>query len=264
MDRVEVSGRTLDEALGAAASQLGAQALELDYEILSEPRRILGIIGTGQYVLRAWVREGDLSPAEEPLLEQASPEPTPAAALAKAGEGRPRQASQVLTPQQAAERARGITSQILDLMELGAEVAVEEAGEEALTLRIDHCDSRGLLIGHHGDTLDALQFIVAVAANQGVAGAGYRVTLDSGGYRDRQGENLRKIAQHHADEAVATGQEAVITGLKSYERRLIHMYLVDRDDVETYSEGEGARRQLVISPKSSPRGPEAPAEPREE
>jgi spoIIIJ-associated protein len=75
------------------------------------------------------------------------------------------------------------------------------------------------------------------------------VTLDLGGYRKRQEEKLREMAIDTANEAVASGQEAVIPGLKAYERRVVHTTLADRPDIETYSEGEGEQRQIIISPK---------------
>ncbi len=111
-------------------------------------------------------------------------------------------------------------------------------------------DSLGLLIGQEGNTLDALQLIVAIGANKGIED-GCRVILDtSGGYRERQREDLCHQAHQAAEEAQSTGREVVMSDLKSYERRIVHTELADEPGVETYSEGEGRYRRLVIAPIS--------------
>lgn len=241
MESVEVSAKTVEEAREAAAVQLGLQPEAIEIEVISAPRKILGVIGTGQYTVRAWP-QGQASPpaavpaegeteAEVAVEEQASNQP-------EAGEA---------TRQQVAQQAQDILARILELMGASAEISPLPTEDEGLCLDIRSEGSPALIIGRHGDTLDALQFLVSVGANRGIKD-GYRVSLDAGGYRQRQADQLRKMAYSHADQAVANGQEAVLAGLSSYERRIVHLALVDRPDVETYSEGEGPERNLVISP----------------
>jgi len=116
---------------------------------------------------------------------------------------------------------------------------------------MDGDDSLGLLIGQEGNTLDALQLIVAIGANKGIED-GCRVVLDTANrYRERHCEHLRRRARQAAEEARATGREVVMSDLKSYERRIVHMELADEPGIETYSEGEGRYRRLVISPVSN-------------
>ncbi len=236
-EAVEVTGRTLEEALESAAEQLGVATEQLEYEIVAEPKKIFGVLGSGHYTLRAW-RRGEAPPA----AEEGSAEPA-ARELEGTGPGQP-------SAQEVAQRAQEITAHLFQMMGMEAQVEIVSANREGISLDVKTPMSHGLLIGRHGDTLDALQFLVGVGANRGEHG-GYRVTLDVGGYRKRQADKLRQMALETAAQAVETGQEAVIPGLKAYERRIVHMTLANREDVTTYSEGEGEQRQIVISPKTA-------------
>ena len=230
----EVTGKSLEEAQETAAQQLGISLEELECEVVAEPKKIFGVLGSGHYTIRAW-RRGE-TPAAAPV-----PAPAPAAA-AEAGGDQP-------TAEEVAQRAQEITAHIFELIGLEAQVEIASADRDGILLDIHSTMSQGMFIGRHGDTLDALQFLVGVGANQGEHG-GYRVTLDLGDYRKRQEEKLREMAIETANEAIESGQEAVIPGLKAYERRVVHMALAERTDIETYSEGEGEQRQIVISPKT--------------
>lgn len=244
METVETSAKTLDEALAQAAEKLGLPREALSYEIIAEPKRLLGVIGSGQYTIRARaMTPEELAAAQEDVLEA-----EPASAPLAPTPGTAPLLGDDLSAEGVAERARVITQHVLDLMGLESQVSVQGIEGENLELAIASPESQGLLIGHHGDTLDALQYLITIAANRDVQGNAYRISLDVEGYRARQAEQLIKLAHRHADEAVASGQEAVMPGLKAYERRIIHLALKDRPDIETYSEGEGASRQLVISP----------------
>ncbi len=242
---VQVSARTVEEALALAASQLGAPLEKVEYEIVAEPRRLLGVLGAGHYTLRAWVK-GEMPAGESVTPGEAPSVPAVCGEVVPPAPAEPRGAKP--PPEQVAERARKIAARIFELIGLPATVSVARADREEISLHIHSPQSQGLIIGRHGDTLDALQFLVAIGANRG-EGGGYRIVLDVGDYRKRQAAKLLKLAHETADEAVATGQEAVLPGLKSYERRLVHLALAERQDVDTYSEGEGEQRRLVISPR---------------
>ena len=231
----EVTGKSLEEAQETAAQQLGISLEELECEVVAEPKKIFGVLGSGHYTIRAWRR------GETPAPVAPAPAPAPAAE-AEAGGDQP-------TAEEVAQRAQEITAHIFELIGLEAQVEIASADRDGILLDIHSTMSQGMFIGRHGDTLDALQFLVGVGANQGEHG-GYRVTLDLGDYRKRQEEKLREMAIETANEAIESGQEAVIPGLKAYERRVVHMALAERTDIETYSEGEGEQRQIVISPKA--------------
>ncbi len=260
MRSVEISASSLEEARKAAAFQLGAPEEEIEIEVLEEPRKIFGIIGSGEYRVRASYEESAVqSAASEAEAEVSAGEAGPQSAEAEAPSepilGRqppPPVTEQPDDPKQAvADRARQLTEDIVTMIGIDVPVTISSVGEEEVEIEMDGDENLGLLIGQEGDTLDALQLIVAIGANKGIED-GCRVILDtSGGYREHHREDLCRQARQAAEEAQATGREVVMSELKSYERRIVHMELADEPGVETYSEGEGRYRRLVISPVSN-------------
>jgi spoIIIJ-associated protein len=134
---------------------------------------------------------------------------------------------------------------IADALGLDATVVVSDDGE-TLTGVVEG-DALGLFIGHHGQTIDAVQHL----ATRTVLRDGdeeRRIVVDADGYRERRREALEHQADDAAEEAVRTGREVALEPMSAAERRIVHEYLRDREDVETQSEGEGLDRRLVVSP----------------
>ena len=264
MSSVEVSAKTLEEAMIEAARQLGADVEDIEVEIVEEPRRLLGIIGGGEFRIKATV--ADAAPAAgsddtarpisaDEIFAAPAPEPTPEptpAADAPSAPSAPSAPAVASGPEAAemsavADRAREVLQRVVDLM--GLEGTVEIVGFEGRDVFLDvKGNDLGALIGRHGATLDAIQLLVSVAANN-VAHTGARIIVDAEQYRARRAQMLEKMALSEADKVRRTQKELVIPDLKPYERRIIHMVLKDDPDVETYSEGEGEQRQLVITPR---------------
>jgi spoIIIJ-associated protein len=148
-------------------------------------------------------------------------------------------------PEQPAERVRVVLERIVDELGLEASVAVEEREEEI------HADIEGeevgLLIGRHGQTIDAVQLLCYQAAFQGRPDR-KRVSVDAAGYRRRQGESLRRRADMAAEDAVRHGQTVEMDRMGSNERRVVHEHLRDRPEIETYSEGDEPNRYVVVAP----------------
>jgi spoIIIJ-associated protein len=148
-------------------------------------------------------------------------------------------------PEEPAERVRVVLERIVDELGLEASVAVEEREEEI------HADVEGeevgLLIGRHGQTIDAVQLLCYQAAFQGRPDR-KRVSVDAAGYRRRQGESLRRRADMAADDAVRHGQAVEMDPMGSNERRVVHEHLRDRPEIETYSEGDDPHRYVVVAP----------------
>jgi len=138
---------------------------------------------------------------------------------------------------------------LLTLGELTAEAAPESMERETLTLAVTGPDA-SLLVGSHGQTLDALQYLVMLMTNKGQANR-LRVTVDADSYRARRARKLAEFANELAAEVGKTGQEAITDALNPMERRLIHTALVDHPDVETYSEGDEPNRYVVITPRKT-------------
>ena len=253
MRSVETSASSLEEARKAAGFQLGVNEEELEIEVLEEPHKFLGLIGSGQWRIRATYDEERVPAPAQAEVQDSAPEEEaePATALEPtvppgAPVSAPRQPAD--SKQAVAERAKQLTEDITRLMGTETQVTISEVGDEQVKLSMAGDDSLGLLIGQCGRTLDALQLIVAIGANKGIDD-GCRVILDTAeGYRARHEEQLRRRAHEAAEEAKQTGREVIIFDLESYERRIMHMELCDDPEVTTYSEGEARGRRLVVSP----------------
>ena len=110
------------------------------------------------------------------------------------------------------------------------------------------CSGRdlGVLIGRHGQTIDAVQHLaMRVVAN--AAGERRLVEVDAEGYRERRAATLRGQADEAADEALRFGRPVSLDAMGASERKLVHEYLRERGDVQTYSEGDEPHRHLVVA-----------------
>ena len=108
----------------------------------------------------------------------------------------------------------------------------------------------GLLIGHHGQTIDAIQHLAYRIASQNSDPAHPRVSVlvDAAGYRERRAETLRATADQAAQTAISDRRAVPLEAMSALERKVIHEHLKDRHDVETYSEGQEPSRHLVVAP----------------
>jgi spoIIIJ-associated protein len=138
-------------------------------------------------------------------------------------------------------RAATVTKKILALMGVQPTSVSSDQTDEgvAVTIRLPD-DESGLLIGYHGETLSALQYLAGQIVNRGEA-TWTRVTVNINDYRNQRDQQLQQMAQNAADRAVSTGDEIEMPYLTPAERRVIHLALADRDDVTTFSEGEDPR-----------------------
>ncbi|HSD25462.1 MAG TPA: R3H domain-containing nucleic acid-binding protein [Solirubrobacterales bacterium] len=148
-------------------------------------------------------------------------------------------------PEEPSERVRVLLERIVEKLGLDASVSVED-GEEEIHADVDGEDV-GLLIGRHGQTIDAVQLLCYQAAFRGRQDR-KRVTVDAAGYRRRQGESLRRRADMAADDAVRHKEAIEMDPMGSNERRVVHEHLRDRPEVETYSEGDEPNRYVVVAP----------------
>jgi spoIIIJ-associated protein len=148
-------------------------------------------------------------------------------------------------PEEPAERVRVILERIVEELELGASVSIEEDDGE-IRANVEGEDV-GLLIGRHGQTIDAVQLLCYQAAFQGRQER-KRVTVDAAGYRVRQGESLRRQADVAAEDAIRDGRAIELEPMTPNERRVVHEHLRERPEVETYSEGDEPERFVVVAP----------------
>lgn len=183
----------------------------------------------------------------EPVQQAEKPTPAPAAPEA------PRPAEPVAAVPSgdvmkvASEVSVETLQRIVDSIEDGAKVAVKNASDGQLSLEVTSSDP-ATIIGKHGQTIDAIQYLVGVITNKRLPEK-VRVVVDVEGYRTRREEALRSQAVQLAARVRESGEEAVLEPLAASERRIIHTALADDPDVYTYSEGEEPERHVVISPK---------------
>jgi spoIIIJ-associated protein len=148
----------------------------------------------------------------------------------------------------AAEALNELLETVADALGLDAEISVEDDGE-LVRGRLEGEDL-GLFIGRHGQTIDAVQHI-AMRVVATAAGERRLVEVDAEGYRERRAEALRGQADGAADEALRFARPVALDAMGASERKLVHEYLRDRGDVQTYSEGDEPHRHLVVAPLRS-------------
>lgn len=145
----------------------------------------------------------------------------------------------------AADRVEELLERIVVAVGAEAKIIVTEDAE-SLTANLDGEDL-GLLIGRHGQTIDAIQHLAYRVAFRG-EGERKRVTVDAAGYRDRRATLLQHDADQAAEEALRIGRPVALDAMNAVERRVVHEYLRDRSGIETYSEGDEPDRHLVVAP----------------
>lgn len=140
-----------------------------------------------------------------------------------------------------------ITDNLFHLLDMKVDFKLTEE-EEMVNIQLE-TDEPGILIGYHGQALQALQLLITLAAfrklNEWV-----RVSVNVGDYQEKRQESLTKMAQSIAQRAKFSSTSQSLPPMSSVERRIIHLALANNTEVETVSEGEGRDRHVVIKPKS--------------
>ena len=223
---VEATGETVGEAKWSALRELerrfpGLDKASVTFEILAEGER--GLLGVGYAPARVVARvRGPNGLAARPAREAHEPG-SPAAKL-----------------QELLERICGA---------LGAPASVKVTEDEsALTARISGGDL-GLVIGKHGQTIDAIQYLANAIVYRGRAATDRKeVVVDAAGYRDRRRATLEARADDAAEQALARREAVALEPMTAPERKLVHLRLQERGDVVTESEGTEPDRHVVVRP----------------
>lgn len=134
-----------------------------------------------------------------------------------------------------------------DLLGITEDFEVQETDESVDV--IISSDDPGMIIGHHGDTLDALQLTLALVLAK-ESGEFKRVSLEVGDYKKNRSDYLKNLAEQTKQRVLTEGREIYLPSLKPWERREVHMFLADDKEVLTESVGEGKERTLVVKPLS--------------
>lgn len=144
-----------------------------------------------------------------------------------------------------ADAVRELVERVAAGLELAGPVEVVETEEEIVATL--HGEDLGLFIGRHGSTIDAVQHLAQRVAHK-AGSTGVRIVVDAEGYRERRRNALERQADRAAHDALRTRQAVALDAMTASERKLVHEYLRDRGDVETYSEGDEPDRHLVVAP----------------
>ena len=225
---VEVSGRTVDEAIQKALEELGADLDQVVTEVLSQGSR--GILGLGaeQARVRVTLVEAPGYPTEE--------------AAEESWEAR----------EEVSKVAVAVLGDLLRHMGIQATVVARAPlDDRSMPVVLDvQGDDLGILIGRQGDTLRDLQYITRLIASRKLQ-RWVNVVVDVAGYKKRRERVLTELAERMAERVIADGRPLSLEPMPAHERRIVHIALRDHEQVTTESTGEGQRRKVVISPPAT-------------
>lgn len=144
------------------------------------------------------------------------------------------------------DNAKDFLETLISNMGIDASV-VETEDEDGLKLELEG-ENAGVLIGHHGETLDQLQYLVNLSANRGEEdGDGYaKISLDIDGYRAKRNDTLRQLARRMASRVIKYRRSVTLEPMSPYERRVIHSEVQKIEGVATNSIGNDSNRRVVI------------------
>lgn len=130
-------------------------------------------------------------------------------------------------------------------LNVNVEFLPQKTDDDQIAYNLTSEDELGLIIGHRGETLDALQYLTSLAVNR-ETDEYIRIMLDAEGYRQRRRETLERLAEKMKRRAIETGRKVMLDPMPPHERRIIHLAVKDDPRVKTYSEGEEPFRKVLI------------------
>lgn len=231
--RIEATGETIGEAKWTALRELERLAPGLDraavrFEVLSEGER--GLLGVGYLPARV-AAIADAAIAKPPDTRDESP----AAAL-----------------------VRDLLARVTAVLGVDCRIEVREDETTLEATLSDH--DLGVVIGRHGQTIDALEVLANAIVSRRLPDAGKRVVVDAEGYRGRREAVLSRLAASAAEQALATREEVALEPMSAAERKVVHTQLAEDSRVETASEGAEPRRYVVVRAVRTDPSDEAPSE----
>lgn len=145
------------------------------------------------------------------------------------------------------ETIKKVAEEFIADLGIKAEIEVSESQDEEGTTYLVSIkgDDLGVLIGYHGETLNALQLILSLLISKKLDNW-TRITLDAGDWREKRFETLSEMASRAAEKVIATGEEQALPVMSSSDRRLVHLALQENANVVTESTGEEGYRRVVI------------------
>jgi spoIIIJ-associated protein len=221
--QIEATGETVGEAKWSALRELeklqpGVDKAAVKFQVVSEGER--GLLGVGYSPARV-IATVDPN-AERPAATPAADESELAAAV------------------------RELLERIVREIGIQAHLSIEE-DEESVTASFSGRDL-GLLIGKHGQTIDAIQYLANAIVHRGKPDDRKAIVVDAAGYRERRKASLDALALRSAERATSSGERVELEPMTAVERKVVHLRLKNYPGVETTSEGTEPNRFVVISP----------------
>lgn len=256
MRTVRITAKTIEAAVAEGLEKLGISREEAVVHVVEQPSSgLFGLIHKKMAVV-------DISAPDEEVpedtVEEASPaEEAPAAEIpaeeakeeTPAEEKKAEREEPTFDPEEqkkVAEEAKTFLAGVFAGMHLAVTMECRMT-EERIMINLMG-DGLGILIGKHGQTLDALQYLTNLAAGKSFRHH-YFILLDVENYRERRQDTLEALARRLAGKVKRTGEEIRLEPMAAGERRIIHLALQDDHAVSTDSEGEAPYRYVVIRPK---------------
>jgi spoIIIJ-associated protein len=223
---VEVSGKSVDEAVEKALQELDADRDKVETEVLSEGSRGLLGLGAEDARVRVTLVESEQLPGKEVVAEEPSVE-----------------------DEEVGQIALEVLRSLLAHMGIEATVVAREPEEDkGLPVVLDVEDEDlGILIGRQGETLRDLQYVTRLIVSRKLQ-RWVNVFVDVGGYKKRRERILTELAERMAQRVIAEGRPVTLEPMPPHERRIVHIALREHRSVTTESTGEGRRRKVVILP----------------
>jgi len=238
---LEIIAPTIEEAIEKGLADLGLTKDDVNIDVLDEGSQ--GLFGLGSRQARIMLIVRGASVPEE----MAAPEPDPVV-QADEPKAHPTQDDDYLI-----ETAQGIVSDLLVKMKLENAQVKSYLGEpygphERIPIHVDiRGDDLSILIGHRGETLDALQYIARLMMGKELERS-IPLVIDVEGYRGRREQQIRRLARSVADQVVQTNRNQSLEPMPANERRIAHLELQEDKEVYTESTGVGRHRKVVIYP----------------
>lgn len=244
MVSIEMTGKTVDEALEAALAELHTTKENVDVEILEEPKDgLFGLFGGRKARIKVTVKN---APADEKAAEQSEKSLTENKETIAAVEAKVTKT--VVNNDEAVKMAKDFLMKIFAAMKIQVVMEKFVSKEDgSVTFKLHGADM-GILIGKHGQTLDSLQYLTNLVANKHSAER-IRIMIDIEDYRERRAHTLTRLALRLAERVKRSGDRVVLEPMNPHERKIIHMALQNDNRVNTLSEGEDPYRRVVIELK---------------
>lgn len=262
-------GATIDEAKENAIVNLGASDFDdIQFEIISMPKKkVLGLFGGAKAEVKAFIEVPDKKPqksknaksqskkekankpaaTEKKVAEKAEPKKAEKKNTDVAEYGEPIAETEVAKDSPAGKAIDYIKTVLTSLD--CKDISIKVASKENASLIILEGEDISILIGRRGETLDALQYLASLAANNG--GGHYRISLNIGDYRQKREETLTALAIRISEQVLKTGKNRTLEPMNPYERRIIHTAVQGIEGVVSASFGEGTGRRVVIAPEGA-------------